>query len=322
MAAPITSTEPRRSVAGPRLRILALTTVAALGASVATVVTLLGSDEGASHAYTTVRGETVEIFGQGLYRYDSLLVGSGNLGVDLVTLVLAVPLVVVFAVLYGRGSKRGELLLAGMLGFLAYVYAGRTLGTTAYNDLFLVYVIVFAASVLALFLLLASLGSEDPFRAAALPRRAIAAIVLAIAGVTTALWLEAPITALLGSASPATLDHYTTLFTHGLDLAVVVPLLTVSGIMIARRRTLGYLAAVPPLVLVAMLAPTLTSMTMHQVRAGVELTTDEIVVYVASFVALGLSAAWAVWRLIAVLPRTGARLESAPGSSSNDRGRP
>jgi len=97
---------------------------------------------------TTVRGETVELYGRGLYRDDSVFKGAGFRGTDAVTLVLAIPLLVITTLLYRRGSLGGGLLLTGTLGFFLYNYASLALGA-AYNNLFLVYVALFGASLFA-----------------------------------------------------------------------------------------------------------------------------------------------------------------------------
>ena len=47
--------------------------------------------------FTTLRGQTARIYGQGLYRYDTLFMAAGNRGVDLVVLVLGIPLLLVSA---------------------------------------------------------------------------------------------------------------------------------------------------------------------------------------------------------------------------------
>lgn len=264
----------------------------------ATLFGLFGAQGGGPYTFTSLRGETVEVFGQGPYRYDSLLVGAGNRGVDLVTLALGVPLLLLFTHLYRRGSSRGALLLAGIHGYLGYVYAGRALGA-AYNDLFLIYVAAFSASLFATVSLLSSLMAQGGlFIPGRLPRRLAGAVMLTTAILTFGLWLEAPITAMLSSTAPATMDHYTTLVTHAMDLAVVVPTLALSGMMVLRRRTNGYLIAFPFLFLVAMLAPALTAMTLAQLAAGVALTVSQIVAYVVGFVLLGLAAAWAIWRIV------------------------
>jgi hypothetical protein len=99
-------------------------------------------------AVTSIRGEDIQLHGVGLYRHDTVFIAEGSRGTDLVTLVLAVPLLLTAFVLYRRRSARGGLLLAGALTYVVYVYASRSL-FNAYNSLFLLYVAVFSASLFA-----------------------------------------------------------------------------------------------------------------------------------------------------------------------------
>ena len=72
---------------------------------------------GESYSYTNHRAETVMINGSGLYFYDTLGSAAQMQGNDLVTLVVAVPLLALSTWLAFRGSLRGRLLLTGTLGF-------------------------------------------------------------------------------------------------------------------------------------------------------------------------------------------------------------
>ena len=68
----------------------ALAAFAGVAAGVGSLLGLFGSAHPVS--FTTVRGEVVDLFGAGLYRYDSVFSGAGNRGTDVVTLVIALPL--------------------------------------------------------------------------------------------------------------------------------------------------------------------------------------------------------------------------------------
>ena len=84
--------------------------VAAL-ALIAAVAGLLWQDGGSPFAVTTFRGETVRLYGQGLYRYESLWNGAGFKGVDVFILLVGIPLLLLFTRLYRRGSLHGGVLL-------------------------------------------------------------------------------------------------------------------------------------------------------------------------------------------------------------------
>ena len=72
-----------------------------------------------------------------------------NLGTDVVTLFVGIPLLAVTAVATRRGSLRARLLWLGALGYLAYDYGMYALGVR-WNPLFLLYAALFGLSLYAL----------------------------------------------------------------------------------------------------------------------------------------------------------------------------
>lgn len=266
------------------------------------------------YSFTTLRGETAEIYGQGLYRYDTLFTGAGNRATDAITLVLGVPLLVVSILLYWHGSLRGGLLLMGTLVYFLYVYASYALGPVAHNELFLLYVALFSASFFALVLAFRSFDVRvlPAHFSARMPRRGPAIFMFVSGLVTFVVWLMASITALLTDQPPEWLDIYTTLFTQALDLAIIVPLVFLAGVLILRRDPLGYLIAFPLLVLEAFLAPMIMAPTVSQLQAGVTFPPGQIVGPIGGFATI---AGIAIWVIVAIL-------RNLPGSATSRLTRP
>ncbi len=100
---------------------------------------------------TSVRGETVDLYREGVYRYDSVFKGAANRGADVVTLLIATPMLLVTLARWRGGSVRAQLLVIGTLVW--FLYAGVSLAFgTAYNELFIVYVALFSTSLFAVVL--------------------------------------------------------------------------------------------------------------------------------------------------------------------------
>ncbi|MFW6122314.1 MAG: hypothetical protein ACOC80_15640, partial [Petrotogales bacterium] len=78
--------------------------------------------EGEPYTFETLRGETVKIFGKGVYRYDSVFLASAFQGQDAVILFLGVPLLMVSLFAYRKESLRWSLFFSGVLAFFLYVY--------------------------------------------------------------------------------------------------------------------------------------------------------------------------------------------------------
>jgi hypothetical protein len=298
-----------RAAAQPSTLVVWLAAAAgALGGCVA-AAGLLWQGGAGPFAYTSVRGQTVELYGRGLYEFDTLFTGAANKGTDAVTLLVAIPVLVVAIVLYRRASHRGGLLLLGALPWFLYVGASYALGAVAYNELFLVYVALLSASLFAFVLTFRTMEAATPsWFSDRLPRRGPAAFMVASGLVTLGVWLMEPLGTLVTGSLPKYLGTYSTLFTHALDMAVIVPAALVAGVLILRRRPLGYLVAMSLLVLEAMLAPMMIAQTLSQVRAGISFTAGEVVGVLAGF---GVLAVIAVWVAVAIL-RSVAAAASAP----------
>ncbi len=247
----------------------------------------------------TVRGSEATLFGRGVYRYETLFAGAANVGTDVVTLALGVPLLCGVLWWVARGSFRAELLLPGAFGWFLYVYATMAL-RAAFGPLFLVYTALFAASLWGVALALGEVWSA-PVRARAgrtLPRRAVGAL-MALSGIATGIiWLGPVAAAQLAGQLPARLDTYATAVTEALDVAVITPAVIVASVLVLRNRSRGYVAAVPLLVLETFLAPMIAAQTISQLSAGIELTPAEVAGPLSGFISLSLAAGWVLVRLL------------------------
>jgi len=100
---------PVRAVSGLSWSLAALSAFAALAGAVA------GGGGGGPRLAETIRGTAVTLYGEGLYEYDTLLVGAGNRGQDLVMLLVEVPALLLCVRWYRRGSLAASLALPGVM---------------------------------------------------------------------------------------------------------------------------------------------------------------------------------------------------------------
>jgi hypothetical protein len=284
--------------------------MAAVGAGVA-AVGLLWRPSGSPVQFVTPRGQSVQLAGDGLYRFDSVFTAAGNTAVDVVVLALGIPLVVQAWLQHRNGSPRGSLLLAGSLGYLLYVYANYALGV-AYNPLYLAYVTLLAASLFGLAAVARSVDRAALAAVAAdpdLPHRFLSRFLLTSAVLTAVVWLQPLVTALLEGSAPDLLDVYTTTVTFSLDLAVLAPAAALAGLLVRRRDPLGYLLAAPLLTTIVLLLPTIALSTALQAAAGISFTAAEVIGPIAGFGVLGATATWLLRRLLRAVPTAVSRSE-------------
>lgn len=266
--------------------------VAVLSAFVAAMGLFL-KNTGTPFSFTTLRGQIVQIYGQGLYHYDTQFFGTAYKGQDAVALFLGVPLLVITIFLYQRGSVSGQFFLLGLLGYFLYLYASMALGA-AYNQLFLVYIVIFSASLFAFIQLFSSLVRELAISQLpeGFPRLSLAVFMFAAGFVTLIVWGLPLVVALTKGVAPERMDSYTTMVTFALDLAIITPATILCAIYVLRGNLLGYVIASPLLTIIILLAPQIILSTFFQKAGGVPLSKGEMIGPVAGFVVLGFIAAW------------------------------
>lgn len=249
---------------------------------------------GSPASFTSIRGQSVELQGTGLYRLDSVSFAAQAKAQDLVTLFLGIPLLILSLVFAARGSLRAGVLLAGTFGYFAYTYATYAFGLQ-YNPLFPVYIALFGSSVFGLILSLAGLDGariREGFRG---PRVRKAAIVFDFfAGALIFLmWMGRLLPNLISGADTTYIEHYTTLPIQVMDLGFVVPLALISGVNLARDRPLGYLLTGLFLMKGITLGLAVGAMILWSVFAGLPVAPAETAVFAVIIGAgVGLGAAW------------------------------
>jgi hypothetical protein len=229
---------------------------------------LLNQTPGSPYAFTNHRGETVMINGHGLYFYDTVSMAAQAQANDLVTLLVGLPMLVISSWLAFRGSLRGQLLLTGTVGYFLYTYMSVSM-LTAFNALFLVYVALFGLSVYAFALCIMSFDMQalpDHFTAR-LPRGWIAGLLFLMGAFLSLLWLSTVLSPILQNKT-APLDNTTTFVIQAMDLALIVPLAVLSGILLLRRSAWGYLLTSVFVMKVTVLGLAVSAMGVNMILAG------------------------------------------------------
>ena len=100
------------AVQPPRRAVSVLTLLIAVLSSVAALAGVLTAGGPGTHEVTSLRGAPVTLYGEGLFAFDTRLLGVGNRGQDLILLLVEIPLLLAALIAYRRGSLRGEVALA------------------------------------------------------------------------------------------------------------------------------------------------------------------------------------------------------------------
>jgi hypothetical protein len=250
------------------LLVILITTLSIFATSYA-IVSNQGPGE---YEYQSIFGETVSIYGKGLYSHDSVSMAAQAIAQDYVTLFLGVPLLLLSFYMYRKGFLKGSLLLTGTLGYFLYTYASYSF-LSMYNSMFLTYVALMSASFFAFILMMMSYDVEKLplFFTKKMPVKFLGGFLLFGSFVFGMMWTGKLGLPLLNNTPPADLQHYTTFVIQALDLGFVVPTGLLAGILLMMRKPFGYLLAPVIIIKEITLLTALTAMILLQLKAGVEI---------------------------------------------------
>jgi hypothetical protein len=260
--------------------------IAILATITASVGLFSASGDGPFH-FTTLHNETIELYGRGLYKYDTPLIAIGYRVSDAFTLIIGIPLLLTAFWRVRRGSIRGKILLTGMLLFFLYNFGSLAIGA-AYNNLFLLYVLLTMAAFLGSIDLLLSfdLSVFSNLFSERLPHRGISLFFVISGASLFCIWLFLSILpALLANGVPAELASYTTMITYAVDMGIIAPMLVSAGVLFKRGEPLGYILAPILLVFIDALGCSLLVMGIAQQVAGL-MNIGQFIGFVVSFAIL------------------------------------
>lgn len=196
-----------------------------------------------------------------LYR-DAPVNAAQAVGQDLITLVVALPVLVVSAVLALRGSMRAHLVWLGALGYLVYTYLSYALAIE-FNSLFLVHVALVG---LSLYTLIGGLATTD------------------FVGIKARFSRGTPLKAV-------------SIVVHVLDMALLLPANVLTAIWLWRRRAQGYVLAETLLSLLSILVLAIISMPVFQVLYGVVAVAEAVGIAVVFGGIFAISLGMLLWYL-------------------------
>jgi len=227
-----------------RFGMAALCAGVALLAGIASALGVFARGDGTFETVINERGVPYEMATTGVYAFNAQRVVAEGIGWDIFTLVVAVPALVVAAVLVAHGSFRGWLLAVGLLGYFFYQYLEYAV-TWAFGPLFLLFVVIYAASLAGMVWIGVNIAREGVAGrfGERFPRRSWAVLNIAMAAMLTLLWVQRVATALAGDLVAGGLTSETTMTVQALDLGLVVPTSVFIAVLAWRRSAAGYVLA-------------------------------------------------------------------------------
>ena len=244
--------------------------------------------------FESIRGETVTIYGKGLYRHMSADVAIQGIAQDYVTLFIGIPLLILGLWGYRKGSIRHHFLLTGVVGYFFVTYLFY-MAMAMFNELYLVYVTLMGLTFFALIHLITSaeLRSSISSFSSKTPVKFTGGFLIFNAFAIGMMWLGRIVPPLLdGSVYPQGVQHYTTMIVQGFDLGLLLPISFVSGRLLMQKKPVGYLTATPYIVFLAILMTALTAKIIAMGIHGVNIIPAVFIIPAINLTTIGC--AWAM----------------------------
>lgn len=216
----------------------------ALAVGVTAAFGVFARGTGATAGATSIRGEEYEYATDGVYAYNAERIVAEGVGWDALTLFVAVPALLICVPFVARGSLRGRLAAAGILGYFVYQYLMYAV-FWALGPLFPAFIALYPLSFAGIVWIVATLDmhSLPAHFSDRFPRKSIA-IFSAVMGLQlVAMWVPRIVAGLTGDLEGAVLLGMPTLGVQALDLGIVVPLALATAVFAWLRKPVGYLLA-------------------------------------------------------------------------------
>lgn len=242
----------------PLLILVPLIIIFAIAATSAGIFT---NDGPGQYEYTSIRGKSIMIYGKGLYKDMSAEVAPQGIAQDYITLFAGVPLLIISLIMSWKGSVKARYLLTGTLGYFLVTYLFYTV-MGMYNEMYLAYVILMGTSFYGFIIVILSFDTiviSNYFKPS-MPVKITGGFLIFNAVAIAFLWLNIVVPPLLnGTIIPVQVEHYTTLIVQGLDLGILLPASFISGVLLIRKKPLGYLFGPVYFVFLSLLMTALTA---------------------------------------------------------------
>lgn len=276
-----------------RIELVALCLVVAILAGAAATVGVFFRGDGSVQTVVSPRGERYQMIVSGVYRYNAQRVVAEGIGWDVFTLFAAVPALLLCLIRLAGGRLRARLFALGVLAYLFYQYLMYSVAW-AFGPLFLLFVVIFALSLVAIVRIAATIDMEEleSRTGPSFPALGMGIFSLAMAALLIIMWLARIVAAMNGTIDGVLLGQ-TTLVVQALDLGLVVPLAIFTGVTALRRRRIGYLLSSVVVIKGAAMAAAICAML---VAAWIVEGALEIVPF-AIFAAAAIVALWLAFRV-------------------------
>lgn len=264
-----------------------LSIIIGIGIIIAAIIGILYSRGGERFTTVNVYGDTIELYGYGIYAFNSVLTVANRLGADAAGIIAAIALITI--TLWKRRTLCTEIIRTSVVIYLTYHSAFLVFGI-AMNPLYFLYIACFGISLFVAIThiqnLLKSIEVPESLKKKRLTGTGIFLILVGV--ITALLWGSTIIPAMLNNTYGSLLGIQTTEVTYGMDLSITCPTFIICGIWVLKKKDIGYKAA--PFLLNAMvgIAILVISQRAYCTKLGIDIPIEALFGFIISFVVMGI----------------------------------
>lgn len=217
-----------------------------------------------------------------LYR-DNTFVKSAWHGNDLITLLVAVPVLIASLIFSKRGSQRAQLIWLGMLDYMLYNFAFYLFGAS-FNAFFLLYVALFALSIYAMIFVMIGINDKQIGQLfnSRTPVKVIGGYMLFVAIGLSFVYIAQSVLFIANDKIPAIVEKsgHPTSIIFALDLTLLIPALVLGALLVFKRHPWGYILATVTNIKGAVYTLVLAVGSMFAVHAGFSEASAELPLWI------------------------------------------
>jgi len=233
-------------------------------------------------------GNTVKIYGDGIYKNDSFFMANIFKGTDFVALFLALPLLIIALIMDVKNDTiKSKLFLTAMIAYFLYYSVSYSMGVI-YNILHLVYLVLVSCSLYASIIGYGFLKTYSIKMSAKIFTNGLK-VYLVLCGLSLFVaWLPDIIVSLINKKPLELIEIYTTQITYVLDMVIISPLIFICLYNLGKNNNAGYVLLGIILNMLSLVGILVIFQTLFQSRAGIELPVGAAITKVGIFVLLAL----------------------------------
>lgn len=255
---------------------------------------LLYTTGGKTYNFVNQYGDTVKIYGHGLYAHDSYFMAPIFRGTDFTIICIAIPILIIALILdiKSKGLK-SRIFLMSVISVFTYYSSSIAFGVT-YNILHLIYIALFSSSIFGLIIAISTIDKAQVENSIgnSLPLKGIYVFLLLTGISLIVAWLPDIIKSLVLGRSLDAIEIYTTQITYVLDMGIIAPTALICLFELKKRRGIGYILLPLLLTLCTIVGIMLPIQTLFQIKSEISLPVGAVVTKVVTFIVLALFAVY------------------------------